>query len=162
AFRQEQLQSYLERRLANPPRFSSAELAQQMSRGMERPDPRWLSGMLAFYAPSQFRPGLPLLNRGIQDLLKRDWARVQDERIAIAPISPVAIGTPCPNCGKNIPAGARFCPSCGSLAVVAKPAVCEVCQTPVVAGAKFCLSCGHRLDSEPVVREAVRSVRPGA
>lgn len=48
----------------------------------------------------------------------------------------------CPNCQASIPAGSRFCPSCGTnLAGVP----CPKCQTVNQAGAKFCTNCGNGL-----------------
>lgn len=48
----------------------------------------------------------------------------------------------CPNCQAAIPAGSRFCPSCGTnLAGV----TCPKCQTVNQAGAKFCTNCGNGL-----------------
>lgn len=48
----------------------------------------------------------------------------------------------CPNCQATIPAGSKFCPSCGTnLAGV----TCPKCQTVNQAGAKFCTNCGNAL-----------------
>src|SRR5436190_10458464 len=44
----------------------------------------------------------------------------------------------CARCQADIPAGARFCPSCG--APVAVP--CPQCATPVLSGQRFCTGCG--------------------
>ncbi len=50
--------------------------------------------------------------------------------------------TACPNCKATIPAGSRFCPSCGTnLAGV----TCPKCQTQNQPGAKFCTNCGNSL-----------------
>ncbi len=48
--------------------------------------------------------------------------------------------TPCPKCQAPLPAGARFCGSCGN--AVPAAAVCAKCQTPAAPGAKFCGNCG--------------------
>ncbi len=51
----------------------------------------------------------------------------------------------CPKCNAQVPAGTRFCPSCGSPmtppgAVTGAP--CPKCGQPVPAGVKFCPNCG--------------------
>jgi len=59
-------------------------------------------------------------------------------------------GAPCTKCGALVPAGTRFCPSCGQ-AVGAPPAgpPCPKCGQPTAAGAKFCPSCGASLVPPP-------------
>jgi membrane protease subunit (stomatin/prohibitin family) len=55
-------------------------------------------------------------------------------------------GTPCPKCSALIPAGVRFCPSCGN--PVGGPApgpACPKCGSATTAGAKFCPNCGATL-----------------
>ncbi len=53
---------------------------------------------------------------------------------------------PCGKCGALIPAGVRFCPSCGNPVGAAAPAAggtpCPKCGTVAAPGAKFCPSCG--------------------
>ena len=60
----------------------------------------------------------------------------------------------CPNCGKPLRPGVRFCGNCGSQ-VPAGPAqtqgnaattLCPHCNSPVREGAKFCNNCGKSLD----------------
>ena len=46
----------------------------------------------------------------------------------------------CPNCGASVPAGSKFCLSCG--AKIASAAFCTNCGKPIPAGAKFCPECG--------------------
>ena len=49
----------------------------------------------------------------------------------------------CPNCGTQLPAGAKFCMSCGKpLSLNNK---CPKCGADVPAGAKFCLNCGEKV-----------------
>jgi membrane protease subunit (stomatin/prohibitin family) len=49
----------------------------------------------------------------------------------------------CPNCNATIPAGAKFCPECGTnLAAKA----CPECGTANAPGAKFCTNCGTKLE----------------
>lgn len=64
----------------------------------------------------------------------------------------------CPNCGKPLRAGARFCGNCGAtLPAPARPAVppppsatiCPHCGKPIREGARFCGSCGKSVDLEP-------------
>ncbi len=69
--------------------------------------------------------------------------------------------TNCPNCGKPLRPGARFCGSCGytisttpSAQAGAPPAApatiaCPQCGRPVRVGAKFCSNCGKVLQPEP-------------
>jgi membrane protease subunit (stomatin/prohibitin family) len=54
-----------------------------------------------------------------------------------------AAGTPCPKCGANVPAGAKFCPNCGEKQAAAT--FCPNCGAKVPPGAKFCPSCGQKL-----------------
>jgi membrane protease subunit (stomatin/prohibitin family) len=57
---------------------------------------------------------------------------------------------PCPKCGALVPAGVRFCPSCGA-SMAPGPAAgaagppCPKCNTPNAPGAKFCSACGASL-----------------
>jgi RNA polymerase subunit RPABC4/transcription elongation factor Spt4 len=53
-----------------------------------------------------------------------------------------AAGGFCTSCGKPVPGGAKFCPSCG--AQQAAPG-CPGCGKPVPEGAKFCPGCGTKL-----------------
>ncbi len=46
----------------------------------------------------------------------------------------------CPECGNSVPKG-KFCPECGHKFVTA----CPKCGKDVPAGAKFCLECGEKL-----------------
>jgi membrane protease subunit (stomatin/prohibitin family) len=53
--------------------------------------------------------------------------------------SAAAASTTCVSCGNPVPAGSRFCPTCG-VATAANP--CPRCQHAVPAGARFCPACG--------------------
>ncbi|HEV2449414.1 MAG TPA: SPFH domain-containing protein [Thermoplasmata archaeon] len=60
-------------------------------------------------------------------------------------MQPQAQGSPCPKCGTMIPAGSRFCPSCGASTAPAPagPTItCPKCNASMSASAKFCPSCG--------------------
>jgi membrane protease subunit (stomatin/prohibitin family) len=68
-------------------------------------------------------------------------------------------GQPCPKCATLVPAGTRFCPSCGN-PMMAMPAVpagaaggppCPKCGQPTSAGVKFCANCGASLAPPPPV-----------
>jgi hypothetical protein len=72
------------------------------------------------------------------------------------------VTTSCPNCGKPLRPGARFCGNCGHT-IVATPAAqsgappaspatiaCPQCGKPVRVGAKFCNNCGKVLQPESV------------
>ena len=58
------------------------------------------------------------------------------------PAQPTAQGV-CVSCGASLPAGAKFCMSCGT----AQPQAmfCPECGTKLDAGAKFCMNCGKKL-----------------
>ncbi|MHB1434937.1 MAG: SPFH domain-containing protein [Thermoplasmata archaeon] len=62
---------------------------------------------------------------------------------------------PCPKCGALVPAGTRFCPSCGNPMGAAPPAAagpmltCPKCQATAPAGTKFCPNCGASLAPAP-------------
>jgi len=64
-------------------------------------------------------------------------------------------GQPCPKCAALVPAGTRFCPSCGTAigpAPAAAPATgppCPKCGQPTSPGVKFCASCGASLAPPP-------------
>jgi membrane protease subunit (stomatin/prohibitin family) len=53
--------------------------------------------------------------------------------------APAADGGFCTNCGKGVPQGAKFCPSCGTQQTAGG---CSSCGQPVPDGAKFCPNCG--------------------
>ena len=53
--------------------------------------------------------------------------------------SPAPAGMTCPKCQSQVPPGAKFCGNCGATLVA--PA-CAKCNTPLAPGAKFCGSCG--------------------
>jgi len=57
--------------------------------------------------------------------------------------------TPCPKCSALVPAGNRFCPSCGNPmgapAPVAQGPPCPKCGQPTTPGVKFCPNCGASL-----------------
>lgn len=49
----------------------------------------------------------------------------------------------CAACRSPLPAGAKFCPSCGTL--VRAKRTCPVCGVEVGEGARFCADCGTKL-----------------
>jgi membrane protease subunit (stomatin/prohibitin family) len=54
---------------------------------------------------------------------------------------------PCPKCGNQTPAGAKFCNNCGAnVQQQAATQTCPNCQAQVQAGAKFCNNCGQSLE----------------
>lgn len=85
--------------------------------------------------------------------------------------------TTCPNCGKPLRPGAKFCGNCGAILPVgaaARPpdavvpaapdnAACPHCGKPVRVGARFCANCGQAIGSDefptlvesPVVKETI-------
>ncbi len=60
---------------------------------------------------------------------------------------------PCRKCGAMVPAGTRFCPSCGNPMTAPPPEAagppCPKCGQPTAPGAKFCPSCGASLAPAP-------------
>ena len=58
------------------------------------------------------------------------------------PNMPAAGQTVCPKCGASIPAGSKFCLSCGEKMAAGTAAFCANCGKPLPAGAKFCPECG--------------------
>jgi len=56
---------------------------------------------------------------------------------ATAPAAPAAAGT-CAACAKPLPAGSRFCPSCGA----AQASTCARCNARLDKPSKFCPECG--------------------
>jgi membrane protease subunit (stomatin/prohibitin family) len=64
----------------------------------------------------------------------------------------MAPSTPCPKCSAMVPAGVRFCPSCGNPMGTPQAATgppCPKCGSPTAAGAKFCPNCGQSLEPPP-------------
>ena len=51
----------------------------------------------------------------------------------------------CPQCGTALPAGAKFCSTCGCKIESSAVIFCPDCGTKCEAGAKFCPACGNRL-----------------
>jgi membrane protease subunit (stomatin/prohibitin family) len=53
----------------------------------------------------------------------------------------------CPKCKANVPAGSKFCPSCGEKIVTADAISCPKCKAQVPAGTKFCPECGTSMQA---------------
>ena len=51
----------------------------------------------------------------------------------------------CAGCGAKLPAGAKFCFSCGKEVVDPNSVICPKCNSKLPAGAKFCFNCGSKL-----------------
>lgn len=58
--------------------------------------------------------------------------------------TPSAGSAVCPNCGASVPAGAKFCLSCGQK-MASNAVFCPNCGKPLPAGAKFCSECGNKV-----------------
>lgn len=56
--------------------------------------------------------------------------------------APAAATIACPKCQTAVPAGSKFCNSCGASMAAA---ACPKCNTPAPPGAKFCGNCGNTL-----------------
>ncbi len=74
--------------------------------------------------------------------------------------APQAASAPCPQCGKPLQGGAKFCPHCGAETAPAQ-AACPKCGKPTQAGAKFCMNCGASL-APPACPKCGKEVAPGA
>jgi membrane protease subunit (stomatin/prohibitin family) len=59
-----------------------------------------------------------------------------------APQGAAPAGPPCPKCGQPTAAGAKFCPSCGASLAPAPPRTCPKCNASVPGTSKFCPNCG--------------------
>ena len=62
----------------------------------------------------------------------------------------------CPKCGAKVPAGAKFCPECGTKLEQPKPVaptVCPKCGAKFPAGAKFCPACGQKIETPATAPE---------
>jgi len=71
---------------------------------------------------------------------------------AAAPAPAAAGGTVCTVCGKENPAGAKFCTECGGKTAAPAPAaadgaVCPACGKKNPPGTKFCTECGGKLET---------------
>lgn len=53
----------------------------------------------------------------------------------------------CPNCGKTLDPGTKFCPECGTKVLLEK-LQCSACGFELTPGAKFCPECGTKVGSE--------------
>ena len=66
--------------------------------------------------------------------------------------SGAAASAPCPACNASLPAGTRFCPSCGrNVEVVRSTApspACHNCGSMLAVGLKFCTQCGQAARAE--------------
>lgn len=51
----------------------------------------------------------------------------------------------CANCGAKLPAGAKFCTSCGKEVLPPDTVVCPKCNAKLPKGAKFCFTCGNKM-----------------
>ena len=57
--------------------------------------------------------------------------------------APVADGVTCPDCGKQLAAGSKFCNECGCK--IQSATVCPNCGTTLQPGSKFCNECGTKI-----------------
>lgn len=53
-------------------------------------------------------------------------------------------GEKCPECGKSVPQGAKFCPNCGE--EIEGKQFCPECGSEISSDAKFCSNCGKKLN----------------
>lgn len=58
--------------------------------------------------------------------------------------APAAGQAVCPKCGASVPAGAKFCLSCGEK-MASNALFCPNCGKPLPAGSRFCSECGTKV-----------------
>ena len=80
-------------------------------------------------------------------------------RPGAAPLAGALPAVACPKCQASVPAGSKFCGSCGSPMPAA--ATCPKCNAAVAPGAKFCGNCGAALQSAACPK-CNAAVAPGA
>src|SRR5262249_17022148 len=83
------------------------------------------------------------LGRGIKEFNRE----IRPEDPPPAATSPSAVprseAKACASCGELVPAGARFCLSCGhAVAKSSAASECPTCHATLAAGARFCNACG--------------------
>jgi membrane protease subunit (stomatin/prohibitin family) len=64
---------------------------------------------------------------------------------------PGAATVKCPECQKDMPRDARFCPSCGHQQLMIQH--CSHCGANLPADARFCSGCGQRMDQKPEAKK---------
>ncbi len=66
----------------------------------------------------------------------------------------------CPKCQGSVPAGSKFCPSCGEK--MAEELKCPNCGAAVLSTNKFCGNCGFNLLEKPKCKNCQAELEPGA
>jgi RNA polymerase subunit RPABC4/transcription elongation factor Spt4 len=82
--------------------------------------------------------------------MKAEVAKLEAELAQFQPPAPsTQLGQACPTCGKALPTGAVFCPSCGAKMqpAPAEAKFCLHCGAALRAGAKFCPACGQTISA---------------
>jgi membrane protease subunit (stomatin/prohibitin family) len=74
-------------------------------------------------------------------MIAQSMQQAQQAQSQVGGAPAAAAGGFCSNCGKGIPKGAKFCPSCGTQQAAAG---CSGCGQPVPEGASFCPNCGTK------------------
>lgn len=82
---------------------------------------------------------------------------------AAAPQTPSQVEqfTACPACKAQVPAGSKFCPSCGGAMAPAKEK-CVKCGAEIEPGSKFCPQCGAPQLQETVCKNCGAKLAPGS
>ncbi|MEW6033937.1 MAG: zinc ribbon domain-containing protein [Chloroflexota bacterium] len=88
---------------------------------------------------------VPLLRRGHGEGSGPRVAASTDDAIEKEVLRLRKHGDDCPNCGKRVMQGVKYCPACGAK-VSAR--VCRRCNAPYGSGDRFCRQCGAPLAQE--------------
>jgi len=91
------------------------------------------------------------LGMGMGLMMPAMFGGLQGSVVQQTSASPVQSTIPCHECGKSIPADARFCPYCGHQQVILSQ--CSNCGKNLTPGAKYCSRCGHPTGEKPKFME---------
>ena len=92
AYREENLRAFLERRQANPSRFSREQLRFELDAAAQA-DPRWYASLLTLHAPPPFAPLAERLDMGVRALATRGWLGFEEDCVVPeAALAEVCVG----------------------------------------------------------------------
>lgn len=144
--------SAVRHQLAEADRKRKVSLLQQQIRELQTQETQAINALsaqvLALHeAGSLTQPELQSLCRNVDEIR----AQLREKEAELQALQPVAAqpvsGTPCPQCGASVVAGAAFCQSCGARltpGVAPAPVLfCIHCGSQLREGARFCPKCGQ-------------------